>query len=136
MIATLANAPDDLQILKVYLLDFTGLERDALHLHAGLALFILVRLGWRWRGGWVVAWLAALAVALGVEWMDIRADGSLGAPQPQPEHWHDIWNTMIWPTVLLLVGRWLQPKPSVERDSSGDFADQSANETGEQAATI
>jgi hypothetical protein len=87
MIATLANAPDDLQILKVYLLDFTGLDRDALHLHAGLALFILVRLGWRWRGGWMIAWLAALMVALGVEWMDIRADGSLGAPQPQPEHW-------------------------------------------------
>ena len=51
MIPTLANAPDDLQILKLYLLDFTGLERDALHLHAGLALFILVRLAWRWQIG-------------------------------------------------------------------------------------
>ncbi len=132
MIPTLANAPDDLQILKLYLLDFTGLERDALHLHAGLALFILVRLAWRWRGGWVIAWLAALTIAIGVEWLDIRADGTGGVPQPQSDHWHDIWNTMLWPTVLLLVGRWLQPKPSVQRDASGDLA----NQTGEQPPAI
>lgn len=136
MMPTLASAPDDLQILKVYLLDFTGLERDALHLHAGLALFILVRLAWRWRGGWVIAWLAALTVAIGVEWLDIRADGGEGIPQPQPDHWHDIWNTMIWPTVLLLTGRWLQPKPSAQSDTSGDLADQAADKTGEQPTTV
>jgi hypothetical protein len=129
MIPTLASAPDDLQILKVYLLDFTGLDRDALHLHAGLALFILVRIVWRRRGGWVIAWLAALTIALGVEWLDIRADGTGGAPLPQPEHWHDIWNTMIWPTVLLLVGPWLQPKKKIKPPPSGDLADQTFEES-------
>lgn len=128
MITTLASAPDDLQILKVYLLDFTGLERDALHLHAGLAVFILVRLVWRWRGGWVIAWLAALMLAAGVEWLDIRADSVGAIPQPQSDHWHDVWNTMIWPTVLLLVGRWLQPKPNVQLATSGELADQTFEE--------
>jgi hypothetical protein len=128
VISTLVNAPDELQILKVHLLDFTGLDRDAMHVHAGLALFILVRLVWRWRGGWTVAWLAALALALGIEWLDIKADGTGGAPQPQYDHWHDIWNTMVWPTVLLFVGRWLQPKPKPEIPDSGNLADQTFEE--------
>lgn len=129
MISTLASAPDDLQILKLYLLDFTGLDRDALHLHAGLALFILVRLIWRRRGGWVIAWLAAFVLAAGVEWLDIRADGEGGSPLPQPDHWHDIWNTMVWPTVLLLVGPWLQPQKKDPIAPSGDLADQSFEES-------
>jgi hypothetical protein len=128
MIPTLASAPHDLQMLKLHLLDVTGLGRDALHVYAGMAMFIGVRLVWRWRGGWMLAWLAALAVALGVEWMDIRAEGQAGVPQPEPAHWHDVWNTMVWPTVLLLVGRWLQPrpkpKPQPTLDPSSDLADQ------------
>lgn len=132
MMPTLASAPHDLQILKLYLLDFTGLDRDALHLHAGLAVFILTRLLWRWRGGWIVAWLAALTLALSIEWLDMRAYGVPGTPQPDPEHWHDIWNTMIWPTVLLLLGPWLQPRRKVPEAESGDFADQ----TFEQPATV
>lgn len=129
MIPTLATAPHDLQILKLYLLDYTGLDRDALHLHAGLALFIAVRLLWRWRGGWFVAWFAALALALSVEWLDIAAYGDPGTPQPDPNNWHDIWNTMVWPTVLLFVGPLLHPKPKLK---SRDFADQ----TFEEPATV
>lgn len=125
MIPTLATAPHDLQILKLYLLDYTGLDRDALHLHGGMALFVAVRLLWRWRGGWAVAWLAALALALSVEWLDISAYGDPDTPQPDPNNWHDIWNTMVWPTVLLLVGPWLQPRPKAK---SRNFADQSFEE--------
>lgn len=122
MIPTLASAPHDLQVLKLYLLDFTGLDRDALHLHAGLALFVVVRLLWRWRGGWAIAWFAALALALSVEWLDIAAYGDPDTPQPDPNNWHDIWNTMVWPTVLVLLGPWLQPRP---KPTSRNFADQS-----------
>jgi hypothetical protein len=131
MTFSLATAPHDLQILKLQLIEATGLGRDALHVYAGLAMFIGVRLVWRWRGGWVLAWLAALAVALGVEWLDIKAYGQVGTPQPEPENWHDIWNTMVWPTVLLLVGRWLQPRPKAETkpEASGELADQSFEET-------
>lgn len=131
MIPTLASAPHDLQILKLYLLDFTGLGRDALHIHAGLAIFIVTRLAWRWRGGWVVAWFAALTLALAVEWLDIRADGMIGTPQPEPEHWHDVWNAMIWPTVLLFVGPLLQPRRRAAA-LSGNLADQ----TFEQPAPV
>lgn len=94
---------------KISLIDATGLDKDALHIYFGLALFLLVRLVWRWRGGWVIAWLAVLAMACGGEWLDMTAEYSRSAIQPDAAHWHDIWNTMFWPTVLLLVGRWLQP---------------------------
>lgn len=98
---------------KISVLEATGLDKDALHIYFGLALFVLVRLIWRWRGGWFAAWLAVLAMACGGEWLDLTAEYNRSAIQPDAAHWHDIWNTMFWPTVLLLVGRWLQPKPKV-----------------------
>lgn len=129
MNAILASAAVDLQNLKIYLLNLTGLGKDALHVYAGLTVFVAVRLAWRWRGGWMLAWLAALALALGIEYLDIRAEGKAGTPQPDPAHWHDVWNTMVWPTVLLLVGRWLQPHPKPVEASSGDFADEPLKES-------
>ena len=117
-------SPLDFQQFKVVMLGFTGLGKDALHIYAGMGLFLFVRLIWRWRGGWILAWLAVLAMACTVEWIDMKAEAANSALQPDVAHWHDIWNTMFWPTILLLVGRWLQPKPK----ASGDLADQSFEE--------
>ncbi|ALJ11349.1 hypothetical protein [Sphingopyxis macrogoltabida] len=96
---------------KSWLVTGSGLSKDALHIYFGLTLFLLVRLLWRWRGGWVIAWLAVVAMACGGEYLDIAAEASRAAIQPDAAHWHDIWNTAFWPTVFMLVGRWLQPAP-------------------------
>lgn len=125
MIHLWAIAPQELQLLKVNIIDATGLGKDALHVYAGLTLFILVRLIWRWRGGWLLAWLAVLALAGFIEWLDMRAGGGVAEWKPDAKHWHDIWNTMFWPSVLLLVGRWLQPRPGRNALRSSDLADQS-----------
>ena len=95
---------------KAWLVTSTDLSKDALHIYFGLALFMAVRLAWRWRGGWLVAWLAVLTMASGGEWLDMSLEAKRAAIQPDAAHWHDIWNTMFWPTVLLFVGRWLQPQ--------------------------
>lgn len=121
--------PLDFQQFKVMMLEWSGLAKDALHIYAGLALFLIVRLIWRRKGGWVLAWLATLALACGVEWIDMLAEASNSAIQPDAAHWHDIWNTMFWPTILVLVGRWLQPAPKRADPKSGDFADQSFEQT-------
>ncbi len=53
---------------------------------------------------------AVLVMACGGEWLDLQAEIGRSAVQPDAAHWHDIWNTMFWPTVLLIVGRWLEPR--------------------------
>lgn len=108
----------DFQQWKTDVIDATGLAKDALHVHIGLLVFVLVRLVWRWRGGWFVAWLVALGFALGGEWLDVRAEQMGGALQPDPAHWHDIWNTMVWPTLFLLIGRWLHPRAKPVKDQA------------------
>ncbi len=118
--------PGSFQALKIDLLEFTGLAKDAMHVHIGLIVFVIVRLFWRCRGGWILAWLAALTVAFGGEYIDIRGEIMRHEFTSDAAHWHDVWNTMVWPTVLMLVGRWLQPQPKNQAaDLSSDFADQS-----------
>lgn len=116
----------DYQAVKFSLAESTGLAKDALHVYFGLALFLAVRLVWRRRGGWLLAWLAVLVMAVGGEWLDLRGEALAGALQPDSAHWHDVWNTMFWPTVLALVGRWLQPTPRASEPLDRDDAEGSS----------
>jgi len=118
---------------KVSVIEATGLDKDALHIYFGLTLFLVVRLLWRRRGGWVIAWLAVLAMACGGEWLDLNAEISRSSIQPDAAHWHDIWNTMFWPTVLLLVGRWLQPPPDTPAEPDDAMSGEHAERRLEQA---
>ena len=130
------SAPVDLQLFKQFMIEGTGLGKDALHVYAGLILFVGVRMVWRRRGGWVLGWLAALSVALLVEYLDIRTELIEANLRPDAEHWKDIWNTMFWPSVLLILRPWLQPRPKPATEMSGDFADQTSEDTGEQAPSV
>ena len=112
---------------KLSVIEATGLDKDALHIYFGMTLFLTVRLAWRGRGGWIAAWLAVFAMACGGELLDLTAEYSNATIQPDAEHWHDIWNTIFWPTVLLFAGRWLQPpEPAAPSDGlaySGEYAE-------------
>ncbi len=94
-------------------MDAVPLAKDALHIHIALAIFVAVRLLWRRRGGWWLAWAAALAAALAGEYFDLVNEGATSIADAWTNahgaHWQDIWNGMAWPTILLLVGRWLHP---------------------------
>ena len=120
---------------KTWLVTAAGLSKDALHIYFGLALFVAVRLVWRWRGGWLAAWLAVLAMAAGGEWLDMALEARQSTIQPDAAHWHDIWNTMFWPTVLLLIGRWLHPgeKPAPTASDRGRVLGENAERGLEQA---
>ena len=118
---------------KSWLVTASDLGKDALHIYFGLALFMLVRLAWRWRGGWVAAWLAVLVMACGGEWLDLNAEISRSSIQPDAAHWHDIWNTIFWPTILLLVGRWLQPKAMTPATAPAILSGEDAERRFEQA---
>ena len=110
---------------KSWLVTATDLSKDALHIYFGLALFLAVRLVWRRRGGGLIAWGAVLVMACGGEWLDLQAEIGRAAIQPDAAHWHDIWNTMFCPTMLLIVGRWLEPRADAPAPAaiSGDNAE-------------
>ena len=93
---------------------YTGLERDALHIHAALLLYILAMGVFRQSRRSRLPWLVVLAVELANEAHDLYYNfDDLGAEAARRATATDLWNTMLWPTVLLFVGRyttWFQPR--------------------------
>lgn len=108
---------------KTWLVATTALGRDALHVYFGLSVFMAVRLLWRRPGGGPAAWLGVLVLAVIGEWLDMTTQANNAMVLPLAAHWHDIWNTMFWPTVLLFVGHWLQPKAGPASEASGEDAE-------------
>lgn len=97
--------PFDVQSLKEAVVTLTGLSKDALHIHVGLTVFLLAALLLRRPLRSPVPWLAVLAVALAGETLDaldaLRANGEWGLAAAV----HDLANTLLWPTVLMLGAR-------------------------------
>lgn len=89
---------------KLALIGYSGLAKDALHIYFGLLVYLVVRVLIRGRRGAVVAWAAVVAMAVAGEWLDRANVVRFGAAVVDAEHWHDIWNTAFWPTVLMLLG--------------------------------
>src|SRR3546814_14385104 len=92
---------------KMWLVTASGLDKDALHIYFGLALFLAARLIWRRAGGWLIAWGAVLAMACGGEWLDMTSEIRNAAIQPDAATSPDIWYTPSWPTVPIVTTRWL-----------------------------
>ena len=94
-----------MQQTKLWLVGWTGLPKDALHIYVGLTLFLLAAALLRaplrsWRPLAVVV-LAALA---GEAW-DVADSWRSGRPVVWARNWHDVWNTCFWPGVLFLLAR-------------------------------
>lgn len=100
--------------LKELIGAYTGLERDALHVHAALFLYLLAMGLFRQSRRSRIPWLTVLFAALANEAYDIHYNRAEDAEWILQGALKDLWNTMLWPTVLLLVGRyttWLQRRP-------------------------
>ncbi len=90
---------------KAWLIDLLGVSKDALHVHIGLAAFFVAMLLLRRRVGDWQPWVIALIVALLGEAWDIRDRWMEGMNAYPPGHLHDIFNTLVWPTLITLYGR-------------------------------
>ena len=94
----------DWQHIKDVIALWTGLERDALHIYAALLAQVGSALVLRRNLGHWAPWVFVLALAVGNELLDMYGDGLV-------EQWeidsglHDLWNTMLLPTLLLLLAR-------------------------------
>lgn len=91
--------------LKDLIEHYSGLDRDALHIHVALLIYILVAVLLRRSRHSLLPWLAVFGVLLANEVHDLWLDWSGGPAWATGESLKDLWNTMLWPTVLMLVGR-------------------------------
>jgi hypothetical protein len=92
--------------VKECLEQFTGLDMDALHVHAGVLGQIAAALVLRRSLASPWPWLAVLVAALGNEWFDLHYEIWPTRPQQYAESIRDLWNTMLLPTLLMVLARW------------------------------
>lgn len=92
--------------LKLWLETASGLNMDALHVHGGLILLFGSALVLRrpLRSPW--PWLVVLAAELANEYYDYTYEVWPTREAQFFEGVKDVWNTMLVPTVLLVVARW------------------------------
>ena len=94
-----------LQSAKFWLVQHLSLAKDALHIYVGLALFLGSALLFRWPLRSWKPWAVALAAALLGEAWDLRDSGVYHTRVNLWANWKDVWNTMFWPSALLLLAR-------------------------------
>ncbi len=132
---------DRLQILvehwvsyKIWLIDTVGLTNDAMHVHGALLILCVSAILLRRRPDSPWCWLSVFLAELFNEYADLR--GAAPGEATIDAALHDIYNTMFWPTLILILGRFLFPRKN--RDvvnpvaSSGDLPQQ----TLEQATSV
>ena len=104
--------------IKTELTELLLLSRDALHIHVGLGIYVLAMLIFRRGPTSPLPWLVVLAFELANEAIDAVHGQHFDLDITGATR--DIGNTMLWPTVALLMARWLawkrQPKLIDRRD--------------------
>ncbi len=85
----------------------SGLNMDALHVHAGVLGQILAALVLRRSLASPWPWLAVLAVVLGNEYYDYHYEIWPERSEQWAESVRDTWNTMLVPSLLFLLARFL-----------------------------
>lgn len=112
--------------IKEWLSIVSGLNMDALHVHAGVLGQILAALVLRRSLASPWPWLTVLAFVLGNEYYDYQDEVWPERSEQRAEGIRDTWNTMLMPSLLLLLARFLprlmrpDPHPPVAEDLSAD----------------
>ena len=92
---------------KSYLSLYLKMSDDQLHIHVGLILlvaaaFVLRRPPWHW-----LPWLAVALTESVNEFYDVFQTAYVTDEGNWASAWHDVWLTMLWPTVIVLTFPWL-----------------------------
>ena len=96
------------QHLKIGLAHATGLEKDALHIYAGVGIYLLCLLIFRRytvRSG-VLALLITTTIALLGEALDLRYSLMANDPLNWAASLHDLINTCLLPYMLFALSKW------------------------------
>ena len=93
---------------KFWLIETVGLTNDAMHVHGSLLILYVSALVSRRRPDSLWCWLIVFIAELFNEYADLR--GAAPGEATMDAALHDIYNTMFWPTVILILGRFLFPR--------------------------
>ena len=94
-----------LQGAKLWLVANLGLAKDALHIYVALLLFLGSALLFRWPLKSWRPWLVVAVAALVGEAWDLLDSVVYDTPVRLAANAKDVWNTLVWPTVLMLLAR-------------------------------
>jgi len=99
------SAASTLQATKWWRVHHSSLAKDALHVYVALMLFFGAALLFGWKlSNWKPWLVVAVAAIVGEAW-DLRDSLVYHTPIALWANWHDIWNTLFWPSVVLLLAR-------------------------------
>lgn len=119
-------------VQKNWIVHHATITDDALHVHGSLLIFLLSAVIIRRRPDNIWSWLIVLTLELFNEYADMH--GATRGEADIAASLHDIYNTMFWPTIILLFSRLLFPRrlPKTEPEPLSNLADQPL----EQSPTI
>lgn len=94
-----------LQAVKLWLVQHVHLAKDALHIYVALGVMFGAALLFGWRLSSWRPWPLVAVVAVAGEVWDVRDSLAYGTPVVVSANVHDVWNTLFWPSVILLLAK-------------------------------
>ena len=92
------------QSIKLQILAFFNLTKDAVHIHIGMGVFLFAAVIWTKGRIRTKCLIPVFIIALLMEMMDLRDDlYSLGHFRWSASI-HDFVNTIFWPAILVILG--------------------------------
>jgi hypothetical protein len=91
------------QLVKIHVLSFFDLTKDAMHIYIGLSALLLWVLFRRRSLGLLKNLIPVLIVAILMEAFDLRDDFTSFGHFRWSASLHDILNTMFWPAVVIVL---------------------------------
>jgi len=105
---------------KYWLATASGLNMDALHVHAGIAIQLAAALLLRRSMKSPLPWLVVLVAIVVNENYDLHYEYWPDRAEQWAESIKDFWNTMLLPTLLMLIARFM---PRVLTGDRRNFAE-------------
>lgn len=119
---------------KIWLIETVGLTNDAMHVHGSLLILCVSALVLRRRPDSPWCWLIVCIAELFNEYADLR--GAAAGEATIDAALHDVYNTMFWPTVLLILGRALFPREQATPVSPAAISSDLPHQPLEQATSV
>jgi hypothetical protein len=118
---------------KALVEQYSNVDRDGLHIHAGLLLYVGVTAILRQPRESRIPWLVVFVV----EFMNEAADMRAATAQGPLESAMDAINTLFWPTLLMIVGRYTRWIPwTYARAEAAPLPQTSSAEVEPRSATL